>query len=125
MLKSTTEQETFDLVVNHLLTQNERAVIEGKCRYRLGSLKCAVGCLIPDTLYTEDMEERSVGPLLDKFPHLRNVVAINHHDHLLNGLQGVHDDFEPVNWPLRLRNVALCFGLNTFAIDNHPRVKTP
>ncbi len=53
-----TKQETFDTVVRALLQQGRASRNEsGKCRYRgpYGA-KCAAGHLIPDELYTLDLE---------------------------------------------------------------------
>lgn len=55
------KQEIFDTVAKHLFTQGERAVNDdGLCCYRvqLGDkvLKCAVGALIPDEMYREEMD---------------------------------------------------------------------
>lgn len=55
-------QEIFDTVVRHLKTQGKQSrTSSGTCVYRKfeadGSvLKCAVGCLIPDDVYTPEMD---------------------------------------------------------------------
>ena len=48
-LENSTEQEVFNTVGNHLLTQREQAIsASGSCVYlSCNGLKCAVGCLIP------------------------------------------------------------------------------
>ena len=50
-----TLREIFETVKAHLLAQGKQAADEnGQCLYRApGGLKCAVGCLIPDELYTQ------------------------------------------------------------------------
>lgn len=51
-------QEAFDLMVNHLITQGRAAADDnGECLYRgPEGTKCAVGILIPDDKYTPAME---------------------------------------------------------------------
>ena len=57
-------QEIYDTVKAHLLKQGRRAsdVCGGTCYYRTkeygsdATLKCAVGCLIPDELYDPEIE---------------------------------------------------------------------
>jgi hypothetical protein len=59
-LKNSTDQEVFDQVANHLLTQNKRSVSATDntlCVYRSpDGLKCAAGCLIADDEYDPRME---------------------------------------------------------------------
>ncbi len=71
---TTSNQEFFDLVCKHLLTQKARSykaasAIEPSdsimCRYRgYGGLKCAAGCQIPDKLYRPSMESHGIRQLL-------------------------------------------------------------
>src|SRR5690348_4139130 len=127
-----TLQEIFDKVGVHLLTQNEQAMArdedgERNCAYRAegdrGMLKCAVGCLIPDELYTPVIEGFGVMPEmgssnnsvaesrrlysileqleLDEPPQLR----------LLEQLQKLHDDFMPHQWRGALKDVAFNWRL--------------
>lgn len=51
-------QEAFDLMVNHLITQGRPAVDDkGQCLYRgPNNTKCAVGILIPADKYTPALE---------------------------------------------------------------------
>lgn len=56
-------QEIFDKVATHLLTQGVPARTETLgCRYRTprGGLKCAIGALIPDEMYDERLESQAV-----------------------------------------------------------------
>lgn len=59
-----TNQEIFDKVNQHLLTQKTAAVANGACAYRAGDKACAVGALIPDNLYTPAIEGCSVSVLV-------------------------------------------------------------
>ena len=108
--------EIFDTVSKHLLKQNERAGNNGACAYRTVSivgtpLSCAVGCLIPDDVYHEDMEGHYVGSLLSDFPKLARVFAINldyrgdvageecyKTMRLLRDLQDIHDGQSTCDW---------------------------
>ena len=58
------QQEIFDFVAKFLADQGRTKI---RCRYRSAlGFKCAVGCLIPDHLYDDDMEEMSVYKLSDE-----------------------------------------------------------
>jgi hypothetical protein len=123
-------QEIYDNVKSHLLAQGCRASKDGICRYRTPEgLKCAAGCLIPDSLYRESMEGYGIGVLL--FPEndycpgdyvkwdkiaLREALGISLSDSkemsLLRLLQKVHDNEKPEYWAEELAGVAKRFGLN-------------
>lgn len=100
-------QEIFERVSNHLLTQRKRSMDEYEsCRYRgPGGLKCAVGCVIPDRCYNEEMEGQSV-----EFIKLPN--SIKAHRSLLLELQDCHDDFSVKDWASRLRAIGYSFCLD-------------
>lgn len=107
-LPEATEQEVFDYVATHLLTQNQKAQTpNGSCRYRVDGLSCAAGCLIADEEYDEKvMEERSWGLLWSK----ERVPST--HSELISKLQRVHDQ-EPVSmWRACLVNIAYLHNLN-------------
>ena len=102
-----TAQEVFNKVATHLFTQNEPAytVHEG-CRYRLTvlgkKLSCAAGCLIPDEVYSGDLEST----LITDFPKLNDVVfkdvlkavpEIEKYNDLISDLQQVHDGVLKIN----------------------------
>ena len=116
-------QKTFDTVATHLLKQGKRAMrVSGTCLYRTpDGLKCAVGCLIPEEMYSPDMEENVVTSLLEKFPKLHDVPLINGFSKLLRELQGLHDGWDVRDWPQGLREIAARFGLNTAAITSGPQ----
>lgn len=89
-------QQVFDFVVTHLYTQGRKAIQDSQlfadfesCAYRSpDGAKCAVGCLLRDEEYKEEMEGSPVSDLHSEgwlpsrlVPHLA----------LLTELQGVHD----------------------------------
>lgn len=125
-----TDQEVFDKVARHLLTQGCRS-ISGGCAYRgEGGRKCAIGCLIEDNLYDPDFE----GVAVNVFPPgkeycryktalaLRTVLANNVTDNfnLLSRLQQVHDQSSPCEWKYVLRTVANQLSLLSLVLDDFP-----
>jgi hypothetical protein len=104
-------QMVFEQVKNHLLTQGERASKWEKepgrdnhrevCLYRSpGGLKCAVGCLIPDSMYYPGMESQSVVRLLQKDPALAAYLEVwcYKDKQFLEELQQIHDNDPPETW---------------------------
>lgn len=81
-----TNQGAFDMVVRRLFDGKGRAVnSDGSCVYRgSGGNKCAVGCLIPNKYYYEEMEGATVGAF--------TIVGGNVSVDLLSRLQDIHDD---------------------------------
>ena len=79
-------QQIFDKVATHLLTQNARSAAEGSCLYRSPSgLKCAVGCLISDSVYAT-----------------YNIYGEDHEEKIGNNLEGRHSGYHTVVEALRL-----------------------
>ncbi len=126
-----TKQQVFDKVTTHLLTQREKAV-DGclgngtpRCLYRApNGRKCAVGGLIPDSLYDPGMEEKDANLLLTEWPFALAKAGLNRADHwhLLNRLQCTHDNVDPHLWHRSLRDVALCFELDDSIVSQFPAI---
>jgi len=120
-MKPLTEQETFDKVYRHLLTQNKRAATinkDGKtrCLYRQRNLRCAVGCLIPDELYSPKMEDKSLcSDIMFEIMHKITSMPISD----LRVLQLIHD-FDPIeDWEFELTKFAEIRCLTVPADSNH------
>lgn len=98
------KQEVFDKVARHLLTQNSRALFDpdnelSGCAYRAeGGKSCAVGCLIPDDLYDEKMENVPAGRLAVEFPKLRKLFNFDNSSIFLSLLQSIHDSRDVRSW---------------------------
>lgn len=119
-----TNQEIFDTVKAHLLKQNARATSRPTdtsatlCRYRLGALKCAAGCLIKDEFYSPDLEGSSVAygfGNTDSANRIRAAIQKSIGDFdvdLVSILQKVHDCYSPAQWPEQLAWVAKVWSLN-------------
>jgi hypothetical protein len=100
-----TAQELFDKVSEHLLTQGSQCKLDDRCYYRdNGWRKCAVGCLIPDNLYTPLMETMQLGPILTH-------IGLDGHYDLCRSLQIIHDKYPPSEWRDRLLDLANGYGL--------------
>lgn len=131
-----TKQETFDMVLEHLAKQGGPAVNEKglrSCLYRgANGTKCAIGALIPDELYHQNVEGQSVRMLLDRdsaigkyfnetFSGLELEAKICGGMYTFAGhLQAAHDGFcgafsESFKGYMlqRLTPVAVAYGLNT------------
>lgn len=97
-----TEQEVFDQVANHLLTQKRKSKDgEIHCKYRDSKgNKCAAGCLISDKEYNETMENVSWAQLVE------DRIVPHYHVMLIRDLQIVHDKECPSRWKSALKRVA-------------------
>lgn len=127
-----TRQQIFDAVVEHFIKQGAPAVIqhgasEITCCYRTpDGLKCAIGALIPDELYTPEMEGAAALVVLRVYPLAGKAVGLSKsNEKLFEALQEAHDAaatdtygnsaFLPRLW-VCMRRVAEDFKLNTSKI---------
>lgn len=109
------DQEAFDIVYKHMLTQKKRAMdAKGMgCRYRgAGGSKCAAGALIPDELYNPAYEDVNIRYILDPHDSEKDGPAdlIEHFKNvsldLLAKLQNIHDDVPVEIWQMKLCQLA-------------------
>jgi len=95
--EQTTNQEIFDYVLAHLKMQNARAMGDpGMCVYKNGEGKsCAIGCLIPDDLYTISIEGKGLTELKERFPKISKYLGLDNPERfrLFKNLRGLHDDY--------------------------------
>lgn len=110
-LAQDTDQEVFDQVATHLLTQMKRSVSDDAvCLYRSpDGLKCAAGCLIGDDEYDPDMEGNCWVDLVSRFDFTQS------HGNLIQRLQNVHDTYQPQDWLEQLKRIAFEFSLELHA----------
>lgn len=105
-LAQATEQQVFNQVVNHLLTQNQQSLSAGgDCLYRAEGLKCAAGCFIGDDEYKATMEDMIWSSLV-----IEGVVP-QAHKVLITAFQRIHDGSLPEFWPDKFRQLAEDNGL--------------
>ena len=108
--------EIFYKVEKHLLKQNEQAKVRNRCKYRTSSgLSCAVGCLIPDEMYTNKIENMNVARL--PLNIIKPIVGVQRDKveiklELLENLQEIHDNILPIRWPTHLADIKTEFGIN-------------
>ncbi len=70
-------QEIYDKVSKHLLTQNKKSKLDGKCSYRGDNhTSCAIGCLIPYDLYDSQMEGGTIWGDNDKSRIVRQTLVL-------------------------------------------------
>ena len=98
-LKDATQQEIFDQVARHLLTQKKAAIGREFCYYRFNGLKCAIGCLISDEEYESRLESTQLPVLLSWY-------GASKHYNFLRSLREVHDANPPEKWKEMLAYVA-------------------
>ncbi|WKV20533.1 hypothetical protein 16Q_140 [Pseudomonas phage 16Q] len=109
-LSQATEQEVFDQVVSHMLTQGERSEGDDGCVYRgPNGLKCAAGCLISDEEYNSDMDNNPEGTSWQDLAARDEVPS--KHLALISRLQGIHDGIGTQYWPVMLQEEACQLGL--------------
>lgn len=100
--------ELFDRVADHLRKQNAKSVdADSRCFYRgPNGLKCAVGFLITDEAYSEDIESMSADSVevcaaLEKSGIKLDLATIG----MLLDLQFVHDRYPVYSWAEKLSNL--------------------
>lgn len=103
-----TEQQVFEKVATHLLTQNAKSYGSGlesdACKYRGEDGKmCAAGCLIAYDEYSSSME--GTNWTADIFPDT--------HKDLIVLLQAIHDIDEVEDWYEKLEELAFSHNLDS------------
>lgn len=132
------DQEVFDQVAKHLLTQKKQSRKKGTTAtkhcmyYGPGNLKDPVGCFIPEELYTSEIEGKSVClDELQKSTKLGTILVacqlvtedpknLDNKDRLrfLGKLQEFHDSFKPTQWKKGLEILAKKKKLNDTVLRN-------
>lgn len=126
-MKKLTDQEIFDTVARHLLSQGKRSTEFGFCTYRSeDGLKCAVGCLIADEFYSAAIEGYSIAQC-PEFPveadlvfrlfasgvDLSNATTRQ----LIADLQCCHDTEPPFLWADELYDIGSSLELDTHVLE--------
>jgi hypothetical protein len=97
-------QEAFNIMVQHLRKQGQRAILKDdptSCAYRgADGLKCAIGALISDSEYKEEFEGKPVSSLSDY--GLFKDLDVG----LLADMQNIHDFSLVEYWESRFKDIA-------------------
>ena len=121
--KQWTQQTAFDWSVANLLRQRKKSIRAGVgCRLRAKTYKCAIGFLIPDKYYCEDMEG-SLGETLDYLSdsHTELFDALMPVEALGAALQYLHDETNITEWPKEARHIARKFKLDSWILKEYTR----
>lgn len=109
------KQDAFNKVWDWaVVKKNPKAGSDISCYYRgPNNTKCFVGVLIPDSMYSPDMEGVSAGDMIKKYPGLLEYLSINTDKDLsfLDELQNVHDSYPPNRWEEELSLLARVHGI--------------
>ena len=106
------EQQIFDQVTRHLITQGERSEDSEMCLYRHGNLKCAVGCLITDQFYDAGIEGSHPRDEVVRQALRDSLGTDDLPVQLLAKLQHIHDYEPPGHWIDGLAELARDRGLS-------------
>jgi hypothetical protein len=110
-----TDREVFEYVKDHLLKQNQQSSYGSGCAYRGGQgMSCAVGCLIDDDHYDEELEDNDVfdGRVIDALLESVSNWLVEVDDCLSDKrilmlclLQKIHDCTQPYTWEYDLNDL--------------------
>lgn len=110
-------QEIYNYVTRFLLNQNEKAISSGVCKYRTKNsqgkeLKCAVGCILPDSKYDAVYENL----ILSNLPYFNPMKNSNDRQtrlkyDLLREFQMIHDFNDVVKWHQKFESLAKKYDL--------------
>jgi len=102
-------QEVYDKVKAHLLSQNRKSLdANGDCAYRgENGAMCAIGVLIPDDMYHVGLEGKSCFSEAVSTALCQVRVSF----FLIRDLQDVHDNVYLSDWPTALERLAESYRL--------------
>lgn len=112
-----THQDTFNKVAAHLLKQLATSLAPDgtSCAYRGDKgRKCAIGCLIPDDLYTSAIEGLVLNELYSEFDPILQALGYTIADiPFLVELQQIHDMHSVASWADLLKEFANKHGISS------------
>lgn len=122
-------QKVFDRVSIHLLTQRQMSLDgNGVCVYRgQNGMKCAIGCLIPDSVFNKSYEGSQILTLWLDHSNSKMVKylqsLINKKDTVedikmfYDRLQEIHDLYTVANWKFHLQRFANDYKLSAKVLN--------
>lgn len=110
-LPEATEQEVFNQVYKHLMTQMEKSMEFGMCKYKgPKGLKCAAGCLIGDDEYRSQFDN-NINTDNSWSYFVGSKIVPDNCAKLICILQGLHDGYDVKQWEDQLRKLAKDYNL--------------
>ena len=122
-----TNQDIFNKVTAHLLTQKVRStMIAGSCAYRgENNTSCAIGCLIKDEAYSKSLEYRVYNHETVQAALIQSGLSLDGEVcELLGDLQNIHDTRAPENWEAELIKCAEKFDLFILSPQEYAKALT-
>lgn len=128
-----TNQEIFDQVADHLLTQNRKSMhrLNPKYKHPNGDM-CAIGCLFPENVDLSSIEGRSISPVatntLEAMESLlvneslierESLYTWNDRFRFIEKLQKIHDNLPVERWKTALEKFALIYKLDKTILQKH------
>lgn len=116
------KQKAFNLISVHMMKQKIKSmdISKRKCLYKdTHGNSCALGCMIPDHMYSCDMELKSFKEAIELnrnlLGYLRNKFNIHTHESFLflDGLRKIHDTYPVDKWETSLMEFAKVNNLHT------------
>ena len=121
----TTDKGVFEFVKQHLITQGQKSESITSCYYKQpNGLRCAIGCLIDDEFYNENLEFKNGDDpiILDAVQKSLPNWKINHN--MLIELQELHDEVEVEEWEWKLEELEqLTFNREELLRKDDERIK--
>lgn len=103
-------QAVFDKIRRHLKKQGRRSEkLPLFCAYRNeDGLKCAIGCLITDEFYTQNLEGQAIeaNAVLKAVAASLGTTLSKKDKDFLGELQTIHDEVHPDDWEDRFEDLA-------------------
>ncbi len=133
------QQKTFDFVAKKLLKQGQVSKEHAQCVYRgPNGLKCAIGHLIPDNMYSIELEGKSLSKefmdrenlpikVLTRIAGTKNSKDLDSRLDFLAELQTAHDEvsftapYFSHNFIMNMKQVAAKYHLSTRVLKNVSR----
>ncbi len=123
MEKIKNNQEFFDRVAKHLLTQKVKAIEKNhmgndQCRYLdCNGNKCAIGCWIPNGHDAQDAQ-MGISNLMNTYEDIKEIFS-NVSISLLERMQSCHDSHDIDKWFGRLKSLAREYYLDVSVLEQY------
>ena len=102
----TTDEGVFEFVKQHLITQGQKSESSTSCYYKQSNgLRCAIGCLIEDEFYNENLEFKNGDDPMVLSAIQKSLPNWKINKGMLIKLQELHDEIEVEEWEWKLEQL--------------------